>query len=334
MNTVKRVGVVACLSALVLSLTAAPASARISVAYSDWPGWAAWEVGVQKGWFDEAGVDVEFVWFDYAPSMDAYAAGEVDAVCMTNGDALVAGAAGKPSRMILINDYSNGADAIVARPGIESVTDLRGRTVGVEVGSVSHLLLVKALHADGMSEDDVEVVDMPTPETPHALTTGAVDAVAARGPGVRQAQMLVAGATAVFTSADAPGLIYDTLAVSGESLDAHPDEWAKVVKVWYRIADYILDEANREDVLAVMSARVGVTPDEYAPLLSGAMFLSQAQARKRFAKGSGLDTLFGSTGVVDAFQVSSRFYDEPQDVGAYIDASFIRGPMRAPPATP
>ena len=29
----------------------------LKIAYSDWPGWVAWEIGVQKGWFKEAGVD-------------------------------------------------------------------------------------------------------------------------------------------------------------------------------------------------------------------------------------------------------------------------------------
>ena len=72
-------------------------SSTLKIGYSDWPGWVAWEIAIQKKWFEEAGVDVEFLWFDYVASMDAYVAGQVDAVCMTNGDALVTGATGKPS---------------------------------------------------------------------------------------------------------------------------------------------------------------------------------------------------------------------------------------------
>ena len=60
-------------------------SSTLKIAYSDWPGWVAWEIAIQKKWFEEAGVDVEFLWFDYVASMDAYVAGQVDAVCMTNG---------------------------------------------------------------------------------------------------------------------------------------------------------------------------------------------------------------------------------------------------------
>jgi NitT/TauT family transport system substrate-binding protein len=93
-------------------LTAAHAE-PLKIAYSDWPGWVAWEIAIQKNRFKEAGVDVQFMWYDYAPSMDAYSTGKADAVCMTNGDALVTGSSGKPSVGILVNDM------IVANPGID-----------------------------------------------------------------------------------------------------------------------------------------------------------------------------------------------------------------------
>ena len=99
-------------------------AAPLTIGYSDWPGWVAWEVGIEKGWFEEAGVDVRFEWFDYVASMDAFAAGQLDAVAMTNGDALVTGATGAQNVMILINDYSNGNDMIVAAPGISTIVEL------------------------------------------------------------------------------------------------------------------------------------------------------------------------------------------------------------------
>src|SRR5688572_2199963 len=39
----------------------APAAASgpaLTIAYSDWPGWVAWDIGLKKGWFDAAGVKV------------------------------------------------------------------------------------------------------------------------------------------------------------------------------------------------------------------------------------------------------------------------------------
>ena len=102
---------------------AGAAKPPLKIAFSDWPGWTAFEIPIQKGWFKEAGVDVKFEWFEYTPSMEAFAAGKVDAVMMTVGDALVTGAPGARSVGILVTDYSNGNDMIVAKPGIK---DLKG----------------------------------------------------------------------------------------------------------------------------------------------------------------------------------------------------------------
>jgi len=107
--------------------SALSAKEPLKIGYSDWPGWVAWQIGIEKGWFEEEGVDVNFQWMDYVASMDAYAAGLVDAVTMTNGDALVTGGTGKPSVGIIINDYSNGNDMIVAAPGSDSLADLKGK---------------------------------------------------------------------------------------------------------------------------------------------------------------------------------------------------------------
>ena len=122
----------------------------------------AWEFAIEKKRFDKVGVDVQFEWFDYVASMDAFAAGQFDAVTMTNGDALVTGATGAQNVMILINDYSNGNDMIVGAPSINSITDLKGKKVGVELGFVDHLLLLNGLEKAGMTESDVELVNVPT----------------------------------------------------------------------------------------------------------------------------------------------------------------------------
>lgn len=120
-------------------------AAPLKIGYSDWPGWVAWEVGIEKDWFEEAGIDVRFEWFDYIASMDAFAAGKLDAVSMTNGDTLVTGATGGKGVMIIMNDYSNGNDMVIGRRDISSVKDLKGKKIGVEIGLVSHLLLLNAL---------------------------------------------------------------------------------------------------------------------------------------------------------------------------------------------
>ncbi len=314
----------ATLATAVFSL-AAQAAEPLKIGYSDWPGWVAWEVAIEKGWFKEAGVDVEFEWFDYVASMDAFAAGKLDAVAMTNGDALVTGASGAQSVMIIVNDYSNGNDMIVARSGITSVTELKGKTIGVEVGFVGHLLLLNALEEAGLSESDVTLVNVPTNETPQVLASGDVDAIVAWQPNSGQALSQLPGSTAVSTSRDAPGLIYDVLAVSPASLSSRKADWEKVAQVWYRAVDYIYDEKTQADALAIMAARVGVPADQYKVILDGTKILSLEEAKAVLQKGDGMDSLYGSSKVADDFNVKYEVYAEPQAIESYIDPSITLG---------
>jgi len=305
--------------------TAAQAAEPLKIGYSDWPGWVAWEVAVQKGWFKEAGVDVNFEWFEYVPSMEAFAAGKIDAVCMTNGDALVTGATGAPSKAILINDFSNGNDMVVGQPGIKSIKDLKGKKVGVEIGFVDHLLLLKGLAANGMTESDVELVNVPTSETPKALASGDVSAIAAWQPNSGQALKAVPGSTSIYSSADVPGLIYDVLAVNPASLSERPEDWKKVIKVWYKVVDYLNDPKTQADAIKIMAARVNLSPEEYAPFLKGTKILTLAEAKKAFEKGEALTSIYGSNVVVDKFNVDNKVYEKPQAVADYIAPALTSG---------
>jgi NitT/TauT family transport system substrate-binding protein len=309
------------LGAAFLGSSALASAAPLTIGYSDWPGWVAWQVAIEKNWFKDAGVDVKFDWFDYAPSMEAFAAGKLDAVTMTNGDALVTGATGAKSVMILINDYSNGNDMIVGAPGIDSLKDLKGKKVGVEIGFVDHLLLHNGLHKNGMTENDVQLVNVPTNETPQVLASGQVSAIGAWQPNSGAALKLVPGSKPIYTSADAPGLIYDVLAVSPQSLAMHRAEWEKVIKVWYRVVDYINDPKTHDDAVRIMASRVGVPPEEYQAFLKGTKILTLAEAKSHFKKGPGLDSIYGSSEIVDKFNVDNKVYTVPQDINSYIDPS-------------
>jgi NitT/TauT family transport system substrate-binding protein len=312
---------------------APPSGPALTIAYSDWPGWVAWDIGLKKGWFDAAGVKVDFKWFEYVPSMEAFSAGKVDAVAMTNGDQLVTGASGAPSVALLLNDYSNGNDMIVAKTGIESVEQLKGKKIGVEVGFVSHLLLLNALKQAKLSDKDIQIVNVPTDQTPQALKSGSVDAIVAWQPNSGQALREVAGSKAIFTSANLPGIIYDVLAVNPKSLAERQPDWEKVAGVWFQIVDYIQDEKNRSDVLSIMSARVGLSPDQYAGLMKGTFFLDAEGNAKHYVQGDSLESVFFSSKMVDGFNLEHGVYKVSQKPEAYLNTDLI-AKLAAKPGAP
>ncbi len=321
-NTFKKFSISGALSATLLFSNISHAAEPLKIGYSDWPGYVAWQVAIEKGWLKEAGVDVKFDWFDYSASLDAFAAGKIDADLTTNGDALVTASGGAKNVMIMLTDYSNGNDMIVAKPGFKSLKDLKGKKIGLETGLVEHLLLLNGLEKAGMKESDVTIVNTKTNETPQALASADIAAIGAWQPNSGQAMKLVPGSKPIYTSAQEPGLIYDVLIVSPASLSSRKDDWAKVVKVWGKVVAYINDPKTQPDAIKIMSARVGLTPEAYKPLLKGTRLLNLAEGKAAFVKADGFKSLYGSTKIADDFNVKNAVYKQPQDLSKAIDPVF------------
>lgn len=301
------------------------ADTPLRIGFSDWPGWTPWQIAIDKGWFKAAGVDVNMQWFDYSASLDAFSAGKLDGDFVANGDSLAIGANGAKNVIIMLTDYSSGNDMILAKPGITSIKQLAGQKIGIEVGLVEHLLLEHALQANGMSLSSVTLVNTVTNNTPQVLGSGAVAAIGAWQPIDDQAMMQLPGARPIYTSAAAPGLIFDGLAVSPQSLKANPDAWKKVIQVWYRVVAYINDPKTHSDAMKIMAARDGVTPKTYKRYVAGTHILSRAEADKAFVKTDALTSLYGSDSNADAFNVRNGVYKSPQNVADYIDSSLMGG---------
>lgn len=295
----------------------------LKIAYSDWPGWTAWEIADKKGFFKKHGVNVKLEWFEYGPSMDAFAAKKVDAVGVSNGDAMVLNATGARNVTILINDYSNGNDKIIGAPGIKSIRDLKGKKIGVEIGCLSHALLINALTKNGLKESDVTLVNMATHQAVQTLESGDVSAVVAWVPHSVNALDKIAGSTELYTSANEPGIIYDVLAVSQESMMKYKDEWAKVVAVWDDVVAYINDPKNEKEMVKILADRVGVSEKLYSRFLGGTKFLRVGESLKYFKKtDNGFSSIYGSSKWVNDFFVKNRVYENNVDTKRYIVPTF------------
>jgi NitT/TauT family transport system substrate-binding protein len=297
---------------LVLPLAAlAPAAsaATLKIGYSDWPGYTVFEVANQKGWFKDAGVDAQLVWFDYGPSIDAFSAGKIDANCVVASDAMGAGAAGAKAKFIALIDYSEGSDMIVGKPGIASIKDLKGQKVGIELTLVEHMLLIEGLERNGLTANDVTLVGTATNNTPQTLASGSVAAIGAWYPISYQALTQVPGSKPLFTSADAKGLIYDVLAVNPASLAAHPDDWAKIAAIYYKCVAYLMDPATRADAIKIMAAKVGADPAVYTKYVPGTHFQTLAEAKANYKGDAG-----GAMNIHDSMIKSNKVL---LDIGAY-----------------
>jgi NitT/TauT family transport system substrate-binding protein len=266
------------------------------------------------------------IWFDYGPSIDAFAAGKIDADCIVASDAEGAGATGAPSKFIAIIDYSEGSDMIIGKQGINSIKDLKGQKVAIELGLVEHFLLLEGLKRNGLSQSDVTLVNTPTNNMPQTLASGSVAAVGAWYPISSQALLSAPGSKRLFTSADAKGLIYDVLAVNPTSLAAHHDDWIKIAAIYYKCVAYLMDPATRDDAIKIMAAKVQQKPEDYAKNVPGTHFETLAEAKANYKGDAGAAiNLHDSMVLSDKFSLDNAVYKVSQKPEDYISSSITLG---------
>src|SRR5258706_15528894 len=104
-----------------------------TVGWSVYVGWNPYyymaKSGILRKWADKYGINIKVQRFDYAPSLDAFVAKNIDACTMTNMEALdMPAAAGIDTTAVIIGDYSNGNDAVLARGNL-SLAQMPGNRV-------------------------------------------------------------------------------------------------------------------------------------------------------------------------------------------------------------
>jgi len=295
----------------------------ITIGYSDWPGWVAWEIAIEKGMFEEKGVKVEFKWFDnYVESLGAMDAEQLDGNCQTWNDTIFSLATvGAPMKAVLINDNSNGNDGVVAK-GVDSLAGLKGKAVAAEEGTVSHFVLLTALQSAGMSQDDVEFKNMFVPDAANAVTLGNVAAAALWQPSLATA-MREDDMNLLFTSEQMPGLIPDMLVFHEDVVEARGEEIQKIVEVWFEVMAFI--EANPDEAYAIMAKKVNQKPEDYKEFISGTRFFSIEDNLEAYKKADSNVSLYGSGKSISEFyvKVPALEIEAAPDYAAAIEPKFI-----------
>src|SRR5215813_3886439 len=148
---------------LLLAGSALAQKPTFTVGWSIYAGWTPYyqmnKAGILKKWADKYGITIKAQRFDYAPSLDAFVAKNIDACTMTNMEALdMPAASGVPTTTILIGDYSNGNDAVLARGGLQ-LKDLAGKKMLLVEKTVSEYLFDRAMTVNGL-RDQIKRVRM------------------------------------------------------------------------------------------------------------------------------------------------------------------------------
>ena len=124
-----------------------------------WIGYGPWEIAKAQG-FDKAhGIDLQLSTF--TTDADVTSAFASNKIVATNAASITVGRLldkYPDQAIVLVEDISTSADAIIAGPSVASVADLKGKKVAYEEGSTSDLLLRYALGTAGLTMEDITAV--------------------------------------------------------------------------------------------------------------------------------------------------------------------------------
>lgn len=295
---------------------------KLTIGFSAWPGWFPLQVAAEKGLFAKNGVNVELKYFDsYTDSLKALSTGAIDANTQTLNDTLVSVSGGAKQSIVVVNDNSTGNDKIIAREGVNSVADLKGKKVAVEEGTVDHYLLLLALAEAKLGPSDIEVVNLPTDQAAAAFAGGQVDAVGCFAPFTTTA-LARGGSRAVATSAEFPGAIPDHIVFKQDFVKDHSDQVQKVVNTWFDTLKWMKD--NKDAATEVMAKRAGVSVDDYKSYDAGTTIFTRQQNLDAFTPGTTSQHLnFQADKIVD-FQVNTGLAKTKPSLDGLFDDRFVK----------
>ena len=233
---------------LLASLSVAAQAEPLRIFHFTWVGFGPLFVAQDKGFFAKEGIEVSLIRNDdHTAAFAGLADGQVDAVAGGLQDVVIFSEPGEePLQCVLANDDTRGADGIVANKDIRSIADLKGRTVAVPVGSTSQFYLNALLKEAGLSEADLEIVDLQGDQGGEAFMLKEVDAAVTFEPWLSEAKNAVHGHLLTDTS-ERPGLLVDCVVTTPAILRDRREDFRAFGRAWGAAVDYVgahPDEAN------------------------------------------------------------------------------------------
>ena len=309
-------------SAVAACTSTASSETKITIGFSAWPGWFPLQVAQEKGLFSKNGVNVELKYFDsYTDSLNALSTGAIDANTQTLNDTLASVSGGAKQTIVVVNDNSTGNDKIIAREGVASVADLKGKKVAVEQGTVDHYLLLLALAEAKLGPKDIEVVNLPTDQAAAAFAGGQVDAVGAFAPFTTTA-LARPGSRAVSSSAEFPGAIPDHIVFKQQFVKDHTKDVQNVVNTWFETLKWIRD--NRDAAVEIMAKRAGVSVEDYKSYDAGTTIFTRQQNLDAYTPGTTPQHLNYQADKIIEFITSTGLAKEKPSLDGLFDDRFVK----------
>jgi NitT/TauT family transport system substrate-binding protein len=215
-----------CTLAAVALAGAAQAQEKVTLGMSGWTGFQPLKLAELAGIFKKNGVDMEIRFIPPVQRSAALASGALNAAATTVDQHIVWSSAGIDSIQVALIDKSSGGDGLAVRNNINSVKELKGKTINVDgPGTVQHFMLSYILEKNGMSIQDVIRVTLGAQPAAQAFVTGQSDAAVTYEPYLSTVRAKPEAGKILVTSKEYP-VVIDVLVFRKDFVAKNP----KVVK--------------------------------------------------------------------------------------------------------
>lgn len=283
-------------------------------------------------WLEEALPDWNIKWTKFDSGADvntAFIAKELDFGALGSSPVArgLSAPLNIPYKVAFVLDVAGDNEALVARngSGIDTIAQLRGKRIGTPFASTAHYSLLAALNQNGLSPNDVQLVDLQPQAILAAWERGDIDAAYTWLPTLDQ---LRTGGKDLITSRQLAKDGKPTLdlgAVADDFAAQHPD----VVDIWRQQEARALQliQSDPKAAATAIAAEIGLTPDEVAGQLEQGVHLTPEQVASPEWLGSE-----GKPGNIAVnLQSASQFLAEQKQIPAaaplqtFQDAIYTKG---------
>jgi NitT/TauT family transport system substrate-binding protein len=220
---------------------------KVAIGISGWTGFAPLTLAKEAGIFRKNGLDVAIKKIPQKDRHLAIASGDVQCAATTVETWVVWNANGVATTQIFQLDKSYGADGMVVKPGINKITDLKGKTVAASApGTSPYFALAWMLKKNGLSTKDVKVVNLEPQAAANAMIAGTagVDAAMTYEPYLGAVRAKPEAGKIIATTLDYP-MVMDTFGCTPKFLSENPKAAKALADSYFEAVEMIQKEPKK-----------------------------------------------------------------------------------------
>src|SRR5450830_26896 len=232
--------------------------------------------------------------------------------------ALLARANGNPAKAVYVFSRPEWTALAVQKDStIKSVKELKGKKIAATKGTDPYLFLLRALHENGLTKSDVEILHLQHPDGRIALEQKRVDAWAGLDPHLAASE-LEAGSKLIYRNVNFN--TYGFLNVSDSFAARHPDEVKRVIRAYERARNWIVKNPDETARLIAEEAKLSLP---VAQLQLKRNDFSNPQIGKEHS-----DALRAAAPILLDEELVKSGTDLSKTIATLIDPSFAQGVIR------